>query len=240
MKDLKIYYIYHSCFLIETKNFIIIFDYFKTLEDKFKNEFSLREKISNTKKEILVFSSHSHYDHFNEEIFSWKNKYSVIKYILSKDIKLKIKKENYFIIGEGEKFKLDNVEIKAYGSTDIGLSFLIKVDTIKIFHAGDLNWWYWKDDTKEEEKIMRELYQSIIEKIKVNVNIDVAFFPVDPRLEEFCYLGAEYFAEYVKPKVIIPMHFDENYYVTEKLKEKIKKFQVEGIIIKDVNSLLII
>ena len=238
MKNLKVYYIYHSCFLIETKEYMIIFDYFKNRKINLDKDVTLIEKIYNTDKKVMVFSSHSHHDHFNKEIFSWKNKYREINYILSDDIIFDKKINNCYSIKENEQLILEDIIIKTYGSTDLGVSFLIELEGKKIFHAGDLNWWYWKDDTKQEEEHMRTLYQSIVAKILLNKNIDIAFFPVDPRLEEFCYLGAEYFAENVKPKIMIPMHFDESYYVSEEIKNRIKKFGVNGVVIEQENSLL--
>lgn len=238
MKNLKIYYIYHSCFLVETKDYLIVFDYFKKPLKNKNDDISLEEKILNTEKKVLVFSSHSHYDHFNKEIFYWKNKFGIIEYVLSSDIVFNNKFQNYHKICENEVLDISGVKIKAYGSTDLGVSFFIEGDGVNIFHAGDLNWWYWKDDTFDEEKYMKEYYQRIVEEIRINNNIDIAFFPVDPRLEEFCYLGGEYFAENVKPKIMIPMHFDENFYVCREFKEKIARFNVEVVIIEKTNSLL--
>ncbi|MEI3154718.1 MAG: hypothetical protein V8S95_06185 [Odoribacter sp.] len=43
------------------------------------------------------------------------------------------------------------MRIKAFGSTDIGISFLIDIDNIRIFHAGDLNNWHWEEESTPEE-----------------------------------------------------------------------------------------
>lgn len=238
MKNLKVYYIYHSCFVVETKDYLMVFDYFKQPLENRDDDISLTKKILNTEKKVFIFSSHSHHDHFNEEIFSWENKFGKIEYILSSDIDFDNHLQNCHKISEGEVININKTKIKAYGSTDLGVSFLVEVDGLKIFHAGDLNWWYWKDDTLDEEKYMREYYQRIVNQIRTNKEIDIAFFPVDPRLEEFCYLGGEYFAENVKPKIMIPMHFDENFYVCEEFKKKIAKFNVEGAIIEKTNFLI--
>ena len=39
-------------------------------------------------KNIFVFSSHSHADHFNPKILNWEDYNSNIQYILSKDIRI--------------------------------------------------------------------------------------------------------------------------------------------------------
>ena len=55
---MKITYINHSGFLIETKDCYYIFDYYK-------GELPPLDK----KKEVIVFCSHFHKDHFNPVIF---------------------------------------------------------------------------------------------------------------------------------------------------------------------------
>lgn len=235
MENLNIYYIYHSCFVVETKNSLLVFDYFKLPDKNLKDDISLHQKINKTRKKVYVFSSHSHSDHFNKEIFNWNNTYQPIDYVLSDDIHLEGSEKNCHLIHEGDTLKLDTLEIRAFSSSDLGVSFLVNVDNIKCFHAGDLNWWYWKDDTKEEEKYMKDLFQGIVETIK-GYAIDFAFFPIDPRLEEFCYLGGEYFAKEIHPKFIIPMHFDEGFYVCEEFRKRLIKYDIKGAIISRTNS----
>ncbi|MEG0069170.1 MAG: MBL fold metallo-hydrolase [Cetobacterium sp.] len=239
MEKFELYYIYHSCFALETKNYFLIFDYFKMPLKEKNDDISLEDKILQTDKKVIIFSSHNHHDHFNKDIFNWKNLNSSITYILSSDITIENKQGNYFRLNKGETLELDGISLTTYDSTDIGVSFLIKVDGIKVFHAGDLNWWYWKDDTKEEERAMREHFQGIVGKVSEHQDIDLALFPIDPRLEEFCFLGGEYFANKVHPKIMVPMHFDDNFFITEEFKERIVKFKVKGISIKKTNSSLL-
>ena len=233
---LKIKYLFHSGFLVETQDKILVFDYF---EDNCKKQsaFScgkLKPEDFSDDKEVIFFVSHAHYDHFDKEIFKLhKNS----KYVISNDLRI-AKNDNITICAPYQKFTIGDLQIETFGSTDEGISFLINIEGKKIFHAGDLNWWYWKDDTPDEEKYMKEYYQKIIEQIRKNNNIDIAFFPVDPRLEEFCYLGGEYFAENVKPKIMIPMHFDEKFYICKEFKEKIERFDIEGALIERTNYLL--
>ncbi|MGL5088941.1 MAG: MBL fold metallo-hydrolase [Cetobacterium sp.] len=238
MENFKSYYIYHSCFVVETEKYFLVFDYYKDPIKSEKDDISLKDAVLNTSKKVCVFSSHAHYDHFNSEILNWKNRYSEINYILSGDIILDKKLQNYNIMNKDEVLNLEELNIKSYDSSDAGVSFLVLVDKIQIFHAGDLNWWYWKDDTPAEEKYMKNLYTGIVSKIMKNKEIDIAFFPVDPRLEEFCYSGVEYFIENVKPKIIVPMHFDDNFYVTKELKNRLNKTEITIIEIKTSNSLL--
>ncbi len=230
MKEIqaKIYYIYHSGFAIKTKNHFLIFDYYKEPienDETHKPLAILSPENIKEMKNVFVFASHSHEDHFNSSILNWENYNSNIQYILSKDIKINKNKPNYNFIEEGEEKLFEDVYVKAYGSTDIGISFLVKVDGLTIFHAGDLNWWHWKEDSLEEQSIAESSFKAHIEKLKEEKSIDIAFFPVDPRLEESYYIGGEYFAKEIQPKLLIPMHFGDDVDITKEFANKMRKHQ---------------
>lgn len=217
-----IYYIYHSGFAVELKKNILIFDFYKFNENKkVEKIFFIDNFLKKNNKKVYIFSSHSHYDHFNKEIFKWLEINEDIKYILSDDIKT-YKHKNFYFTREGKNFKLDDLEILTFGSTDLGSSFYVNVENKNIFHSGDLHFWHWEDDTLEEQKTMYEKYISIVRQIKGLASIDYAFVPVDPRLGVNTFEGVEIFYKELKPKVIIPMHFSEDY---SKMNELIKKFE---------------
>ena len=206
-----IYYIYHSGFALELKKSILIFDFYKIPTDKKKEEESFISKfIKRNDKKVYVFSSHSHSDHFNKEILKWQNLNENIKYILSDDIKIH-KHKSFYFTKEGDSFELDNLKICTFGSTDLGSSFYVNVEDKNIFHSGDLHLWHWEDDTSEEEKTMYDAYMSELEKIQKLDRIDIAFVPVDPRLGVNTLEGVELFYKVLKPKLIVPMHFSDDY-----------------------------
>jgi L-ascorbate metabolism protein UlaG (beta-lactamase superfamily) len=229
----KIYYIDHSGFAIKTKNYLLIFDYFKEpdlITNNIEDRAILSAESLKTAENIIVFSSHSHSDHFNPNIFKWMCSNTNIQYVLSDDIKINNIKPNYHFIKEGEKINIKDVEIHAYGSTDIGISFAVTVDQLKLFHAGDLNWWHWKDDTLEERTMAEKSFKLNVDLIKANEkHIDIAFFPVDPRLKEFYSIGGEYFGKELNPKLFIPMHFGNDFYITEEFKHKMNKININSV-----------
>lgn len=200
-------HIFHSGFTIETKDYHLIFDYYK-------GDISLKDKKS------IVFATHSHGDHFNSNILKWGDSREDITYILSSDINIEDKSKGIYSINPHENLALKDIEIKTFGSTDMGVSFLVNIDNLSIFHAGDLNWWYWKEDTENEKLDMEKAFKEEISKIK-NFPIDIAFFPVDPRLGDGFSLGGEYFIKEVKPKYFFPMHFGDNFGVTTDFIHKI-------------------
>jgi L-ascorbate metabolism protein UlaG (beta-lactamase superfamily) len=218
----RINYLYNSGFLVETEGHYLIFDYYKDEVDG--GEKSISSGVINIKdlkvdKDIFVFVSHSHGDHYNPIILGWKNIRPDINYIFSSDIQMKLRDERFHSISAYDALEIKDIKIRAFGSTDMGVSFLVLVDKISIFHAGDLNWWHWYDEPEENNREMEILFKAEIEKIRPN-KIDIAFFPVDLRLKEYYYLGAEYFLEAINPYVLVPMHFRENFEATSKFIER--------------------
>lgn len=222
---MKILHIYHSGFLVEIQNQVLVFD---CLDDTIADYFS-------NNNNVYVFISHSHSDHYSKGVFEWERKNQKIKYFLGNDIELDNNKTNYYLMDKYQSLDVDNLKIQSFGSTDKGVSFLVTIDNINIFHAGDLNWWHWKNDSQEVQKDEERAFKNEVEKFK-NRNIDIAFVPVDPRLKEHYYLAAEYFAKTIKPKLLIPMHFGNDFSITRKIKDKLSEYELEVLEIQRKNQ----
>lgn len=233
-KSIKIVYLYHSGFAVETQNHFLVFDYFNDTPNNSARSLSngvVSPSDFPVDKQILVFVTHQHRDHFNPIIFNWDKNHSNIKYILSSDIELGEYKNNYFQLDKYETLKINNVEISTFGSTDLGVSYLASVDGVTIFHGGDLNWWHWKEFSREQQ-LKEELdFKAEVNKL-IGKKIDIAFIPVDPRLEEHYYLAGEYFINVIKPKLLIPIHFADNCNITKVFAEKINDNSKVAIIEK--------
>ena len=216
---MKIYYIHHSCFIIEAKSSFLIFDYFKSKQylDSFDFNFKeLLDRILQSNKAVYIFASHSHSDHYNSEILTWNTIKKDVYYILSDDIKIYKQIDNCNFLKQNQEIIINDLKINTFGSTDAGVSFLVNIENINIFYAGDLNWWKWNDDTPTEEEEMENSFKNIIDDIiHVNKQIDIAFFPVDKRLEENFLCGGKYFIEKLAPVIFIPMHFWDDFNTTK-------------------------
>ena len=108
----------------------------------------------------------------------------------------------------GDEYKVnEHLNIKAFDSTDLGVSYLVEYDDIKIYHAGDLNFWHWRDEsTAQEIDEAEDAFKEAVKPIQKE-NIDIAFFPIDPRQGKMFDAGANYFIMAVKPRLLFPMHF---------------------------------
>lgn len=197
-----IYYLENSGFAVETPEHLLVFDYIRD-----GGEVKLGEKVRH--KNTLVFVSHGHADHYNPHIWSWREANPKIRYILSSDVQ-----ENGPDISRMsplQRLSFADAEVATYDSTDLGVSFVVTTDGFTIFYAGDLNWWHWKEESTAEEVRQSEiLFMQALAPL-VGQDIDIAFFPVDPRLGSEFALGPQRFLDLVKPRLFVPMHFGENY-----------------------------
>lgn len=211
---MKIIYIYHSGFAIVNQDTTVIIDYFRDSGAK-RNEGIVHEHLLNNSGKLYVLSSHAHPDHFNPEILTWKEKRRDIQYIFSTDIleSGKAGKKDAIYLKKFDVYEDETIKVKALGSTDIGISFLITLEDKTFFHAGDLNNWHWKEEsTPEEIKEAENYFLTELNDLKRETEyIDVVMFPVDSRLGKDYMLGAQQFVDNIKTGLFIPMHFGEAY-----------------------------
>lgn len=209
---MKIKHLSHSGFMIEEGKNIFLFDVTDSL------------KLSNKDKNIYVFFSHSHQDHFSLENIKKLSKQKRVYFILSKEISQKTllpALDCLFLLEPYKTIVIEGIEISTYGSTDLGNSYLVSSNGRKYFHSGDLNWWHWKKrmtpgQLKEEELA----FKKEVDLLK-GISIDFAFIPVDPRLEDSAFLAINYFLKTVHPKYVIPMHSFGQYTFYKNLSENI-------------------
>lgn len=232
----EIFHLFHSGTAVRFQNKLFIFDYYNdNPRENGEAELSSLEKgviradsFAGIDK-AYVFVSHSHHDHYNKVIFDWE-KYSVdLNYILAEEVSLSDElkdKSNLYQLAPDEELQLNQLKIKTLGSTDAGVSFLLKMDQLNIFHSGDLNWWNWKKFSPRVQKREEREFKREVDKLR-GEKLDIAFVPVDPRLEEYYYLAGEYFIEEIKPKLFIPLHFSDNFEVTKKFKDNYSSPQTE-------------
>ena len=204
---MKITYLKHSGYVVEDAGRAMVFDYY---------EGNLPDFLEAVK--LYVFVSHVHYDHFNPQIFQWKDQYPDIQYILSNDIEEKGFKESCTFVGPGQEVVLDGIKIRPLRSTDEGVAFLVQAGERRIYHAGDLNWWHWEEESRVYNEMMRRRFLHEMEKLE-GESVDVAFLPLDPRQEEQYAWGFDYFMRHTRTGCAFPMHFWEEYEVYDRLIE---------------------
>ena len=199
MKDIAIEYLGGSGFLVAIGETGLLFDASEHGGDK--RILPEKETLAQFKK-LYVFVSHRHDDHFSETIYDLCGEDAV--YIVGFDVPQPYRGVR---MNPGEERGFGSVNVHACGSTDEGVSFLVEYAGVTLFHAGDLNFWHWRDESSINEiKAAEKAFYDCVEQIP-HKDIDVAFFPVDPRQGSMYDAGAGYFVMTVKPRVMIPMHF---------------------------------
>ena len=198
---MKVTYIHHSGFLIETERFYYLFDYEKG---------NLPEL--NTEKPIFVLSSHSHGDHYTPDIFPKLTNLGMqnIKAILSDDIEIPEKIAALQVSPEKNYELGTELKLTTFRSTDLGVAFLIEDRDELIYHAGDLNDWVWDEESEAYNTQMTIDYQKQIRLLSEKLRgreIDCAFVVLDPRQEKDYDRGMCYFLEHISAKQVYPMHY---------------------------------
>jgi len=213
-------YIWHDSFVLDMKSCSCIFDYWK---DPVHNGAFL--DTIDRDKPLYVFVSHHHKDHFTRTIFTWASMFPYIRFIISKDTaravhyilkpgstykgEYRIDPSVVTVLRPGEVYEDTVLRARAFDSTDTGNCYVVEAHGMKVFHAGDLNAWIWKDESTPGE-IRQALvrYGKILDDIAdCYEKFDLAMFPVDPRLGRDFWEGANIFTRRFKVKNFVPMHF---------------------------------
>ena len=155
---MKITYINHSGFLVETRDCYYIFDYYKGELPNLDKE-----------KEVIVFCSHFHKDHFNPQIFGILDDMGMTyQAILANDIRKRNHLSDMKItyVYHDQAYSLDNeTKVDTLLSNDSGVAFIVKTKEGTIYHAGDLNDWYWDGGSKADNQRLTSAYRAAIRKI---------------------------------------------------------------------------
>ena len=203
-KTMTVTYYHHSGFSVASGDILLVFDYWRGKKVRLPEELGVTPDMLALYNEVIVFISHEHEDHFDEVVYSWAQ-YAPVTYIIADSLPEGAKGRR---MKKGDEMSLsERVQVKAYGSTDAGVSFLVTLDGMKFFHAGDLNFWHWREVSNARQiQEADEDFRAEMADLQ-GVEIDVAFFPVDPRLGMLFDAGANYFMLTAKPRLLLPMHF---------------------------------
>lgn len=212
---MRITYIGHSGFLVETGTANFIFDYYRG-----------EVPALDATLPLVVFASHKHPDHYNPEIFEWMEKYPDITFVLDKNCGIKWKlrecsergiplEEHLYRVRKNTTCEImlscgRELKMQMLRSTDGGVAFLIRYNGSVIYHGGDLNCWQWEEEPDTYNANMERNFMREMDKLS-GVAVDVAFVPFDPRQQEYMDKGMETFLRKAEPVKVFPMHFWGDY-----------------------------
>lgn len=203
-RKLTVTYYHHSGFSVAMDDVLLVFDYWTGEHGELPEDKRITVDFLKQFRQVYVFISHEHPDHLDPVVFTWRNE-APVTYIVSADMPVGTRGKR---MAPGDSLTLSpEVSVKAFDSTDLGVSFLVDVQGVHVFHAGDLNFWHWREEsTVKEIEEADDAFRQAVEPI-AREKIDLAFFPVDARQGLMYDAGANYFIMCVKPRLLIPMHF---------------------------------
>ena len=237
----KLTFVFHSCFILETANTAVVFDFFR---DTTSN--SVATFVQNTNKHVYFLNSHAHPDHFSKNIFDIiANADADIKLILSRDIKIKLDEQQRarvtHFIKLNEVYQDENIKITACPSTDVGASYAVEMEGVMAYHAGDNNNWYLVDEMDDERlNFMERCFLATIDSIKQSFpHFNLVMFPVDPRLENEIYRGPNQFLDQITADYFVPMHLWGDYDIPSKTAVALQQYGCKVLINDDKDKILI-
>ncbi len=195
-----IWYLGHSGWAVKTTNNLLIFDYWegtrRSSEPLLANGIITAEEIKDHK--VTVFVSHADQDHYDTTIFKWRESVPGIEYVFGFNPGVN---QDYTLLEGRQNKKIGNMEISTIISNDLGVGFLVKVDDITIFHAGDHanRFRDFSGPFKDEIDYIADM----------KPDIDFAFMPISGcRFGdlEAVRLGVNYTLEKLTPKAFFPQH----------------------------------
>lgn len=199
---MKVTYLSHSGFMIEHEDTAMLFDYYEGTLPEIEG------------KQLVVFASHNHSDHYTKEVFD----FNADKYILSYDIKAG-KKDNILYVQPGTTYEVQlreaQMTIETFKSTDEGVAFFVTYKGKTIYHAGDLHLWAWYEEGDEYVEDMKRQFYAYTKDL-VGRHVDAAFLLLDYRLGDGGFEGMDAYRNMLKADHIFPMHQWDIYHYTKK------------------------
>ena len=188
-----------------------------------------------------MFASHSHKDHYDMDILRLTDKYSNIHYVFSKYIRISphflskpgiypAVRDMFTFFSPYNTYHVDDLDIMTLRSTDAGVAFYVASNGVSLFHAGDLNDWEWDGAGDLINGRVRRAFRHEIKKLSEKP-INVAFFPMDPKLMEYQFKGFDYFLQNTSAEFVFPMHMWQDYSgITEYKKRLSNKEMADRVI----------
>lgn len=134
--DAVLLYLDHSGYAVKTSGHFLIFDYWERgrmpENPALANGWINPDEIADQK--VTVFVSHEHRDHYQESIFEWEEKIADLNIIMGFEDP---SKTGYIFIPGRQTKVYDDMRITTIESNDTGVGFLVEVDGVSLFHAGD-------------------------------------------------------------------------------------------------------
>jgi len=204
-----IWYLYHSGWAVKTRSHLLIFDYTEPAVPPARRALDAGsvEPAEIAGQKVTVFVSHGHSDHFDPRILEWRAAVKNIRYVWGWEREgtptdVHFGTERRTVTADG----LEVLNIYHEGDGTPESSFLVRVDGLTIFHAGDHGHSRGLENPVFKDNILYLAAQA--------PHLDLFFTPT---------FGGEIDAiRALKPRTVFPMHDGGNERQYAKFAEKVK------------------
>ncbi|UCD63113.1 MAG: ankyrin repeat domain-containing protein [Candidatus Zixiibacteriota bacterium] len=219
-----LWYTGHCGWAVKTQNHFLLFDYWERdtpTEPCLANGHVSPDELAGQNLEVFV--SHEHGDHFDPATFTWQDKIpNMTCYFgfrpeeLPEENRQGYDGQEYVYVGPRQQMTSDGMAIQTIRANDAGVGFVVDVDGLSLYFAGDHAGW---------REGQRDGFMAEIDYLAERVdNIDFAFVNVTG-----CHAGdtlalAEatfYTLEKLAPKIMVPTHGIDREYVYRQFASKV-------------------
>jgi ankyrin repeat protein/L-ascorbate metabolism protein UlaG (beta-lactamase superfamily) len=202
--DCKYWYLGHSGYAFQTRNHLLIFDYWSDGREPdapaLSNGYINPAEIAD--QNVTVFMSHEHGDHFDADNFAWAADVPNIRFYTGCPAETDVA---YELLAPRTVKDIDGLRIHTIDSNDSGLGFLVEVDGLVILHPGD---------HANRQQDFSGPYCGEIDWLAANApRPDIAVMPVSGcgfGDLEAVRLGVHYVFETLQPRLFLPAHSIDN------------------------------
>ena len=195
-----VWYLKNSGWAVRTNRHVLIFDYFASQpfpdEQSLANGRIIPDDLAN--EEVLIFSSHEHGDHYDSTMFAWRDQIPKITYIFGHQPP---GRTGYEYMAPRTERTFGNVKVQTIRATDAGVGFLVEVDGVVIYHAGD--------HANGVVGLHAPYTDEIDYLAALGKSIDLAFMPISGcslGTPESVKEGVYYALRKLQPKAFFPQH----------------------------------
>jgi len=196
-----VWYLGHCGYAVRTQNYLLIFDYQESRDGRQPKSWPAQPSLAagwidprETKDmKVRVFVSHSHEDHYDPVIFTWRTVIPDIAYYFG--WKAADDSSYNYLVGPRAELKSGSLEIATINSHHSGVpevAWLVRVDGLVIYHNGDCR----PDDPSAEHDFLKTKTDAI----------DLAFvFPVYEEGQKYTIQNVDFFTKF-RVRAAFPMH----------------------------------
>lgn len=200
----RITYVHHNCFVLRLGERTFLFDCPAAEHLPKRAAEALAAGIAGA--DLCVFVSHSHEDHFHQDLPGICAGAAQARYVLSDDVA-----DLYpgavppgaLVVEPDEGYDFAGLRIETLLSNDLGVAYLVEWEGLRLYYGGDLAAWTWDSASEAERAFTERFFHEALERV-TRRPVDIAFSNVDGRLPNLA--GGLDFVRTVRPGLFAPMH----------------------------------